>query len=79
MDVILLFYDLHDLKSPDSIVRELDRILKTKGTLAVIDHKFDVTKVVFTINHVTSELKISDRGESNNKSKDTLLVFSNED
>lgn len=79
IDFILLFYVLHDFKNPDRIIRELDRVLKIKGTLAIIDHKFDVTKVVSTINHVTSALQICDRGESNGKSKDTLLVFSKAD
>jgi ubiquinone/menaquinone biosynthesis C-methylase UbiE len=79
IDVIMLFYVLHDFKNPDLIIRELDRVLKIKGTLAVIDHKFDMTKVVSTINLATSALKISSREKNNGKSKDTLLVFSKED
>ena len=37
IDVVLLFYVLHDFKNPDSIIRELVRILKPKGILAVIE------------------------------------------
>ena len=75
IDVVLLFYVLHDFKNPDSIIREPDRILKAKGILAVIDHKFDKAKVVSTINHATSALKVRDTGQRNGKSKDTLLIF----
>jgi len=79
IDVVLLFYVLHDFKNPDSIIRELDRILKPNGVLAVVDHKFDKDKVVSTISHVTSALKLRDTGEKNGKSKETLLIFSKQE
>ena len=75
-DVVLLFYVLHDFKNPDSIIRELVRILKPKGILAVIDHKFDRDKVVSTISHATSILKLKDTELRNGKGKETLLIFS---
>jgi ubiquinone/menaquinone biosynthesis C-methylase UbiE len=61
IDVIMLFYVLHDFKNPDLIIRDLDRVLKIKCTLAVTDHKFDVTKVVSTINLAMNALKINSR------------------
>ena len=79
VDVVLLIYVLHDFKNPDSIIRELDRILKAKGILAVIDHKFDNAKVVSNIDHAISALKVKDTGEMIGKSKETLLIFSKQD
>jgi ubiquinone/menaquinone biosynthesis C-methylase UbiE len=77
--VVLLFYVLHDFKNPNSIIRELDRTLKTKGILAVIDHKFDKAKVVSTISHAASALKLRYTEERNGKSKDILLIFSKQE
>src|ERR671919_2959888 len=79
IDVVLLFYVLHDFKNPDSIIRELVRILKPKGILAVIDHKFDRDNVVSTISHATSILKLRDTELRNSKDKETLLIFSRYD
>ncbi len=79
IDVVLLFYTLHDFKNPDPIIREFDRILKPKGILAVIDHKFNKTKVVSTISHATSAFELRDTGEKSDKSKETLLIFSKQD
>jgi ubiquinone/menaquinone biosynthesis C-methylase UbiE len=79
IDVVLLFYVLHDFKNPDSIIRELVRILKPKGILAVIDHKFDRDKVVSTISHATSMLKLRDTELRNGKGKETLLIFSRQE
>jgi ubiquinone/menaquinone biosynthesis C-methylase UbiE len=58
IDVILLFYVLHDYKNPNSILRELVRILKPKGILAIIDHKFDKDRIVSTISDATGILKL---------------------
>lgn len=60
IDVVLLFYVLHDFKNPDSVIRELDRILKPNGIISVIDHKFDKDKAVSTISHATQVLKLRD-------------------
>jgi ubiquinone/menaquinone biosynthesis C-methylase UbiE len=79
IDVVLLFYVLHDFKNPDSIIIELVRILKPKGILAVIDHKFDRDKAVSTISHATSILKFRDTELRNGKSKETLLIFSRQE
>jgi ubiquinone/menaquinone biosynthesis C-methylase UbiE len=76
IDIVLLFYVLHDFKDPDSIIRELERILKSNGILVIMDHKFYNTKVVSTISHATSALKLRDAGERNVKSKEKLLIFS---
>jgi ubiquinone/menaquinone biosynthesis C-methylase UbiE len=76
IDVVLLFYVLHDFKSPDPIIRELSRILKSRGFLAVIDHKFDRDKVICTISHATCILKVRDTGLRDGESKGTVLVFS---
>jgi ubiquinone/menaquinone biosynthesis C-methylase UbiE len=79
IDFVLLFYVLHDFRNPDSIIRELDRTLKPKGILTIIDHKYDKAKVVSTIGHATNALKLKDKEERNDKSKETLLIFSKQD
>ena len=79
IDVVLLFYVLHDFKNPDLIIRELIRVLKPKGTLAVIDHKFDNDEVVSTIGHATSALELRDTGVMNGKNRETFLVFSKQE
>jgi hypothetical protein len=52
--------------------------LSQNRILAVIDHKFDKTKVVSTIGHATSSLNLRDTGERNGKNKETL-VFSKQE
>jgi ubiquinone/menaquinone biosynthesis C-methylase UbiE len=79
IDVVLLFYVLHDFKNPYSIIVELDRVLKPKGILAILDHKYDRPKVVSTISHATNALKLRDTGDRNGKSKETLLIFSKQE
>jgi ubiquinone/menaquinone biosynthesis C-methylase UbiE len=79
IDVVLLFYVLHDFKNPDLIIRELVMVPKPKGTLAVIDHKFDKDKVVSTIGHATSTLILVDTGIKNGKRRETLLAFSKQE
>jgi ubiquinone/menaquinone biosynthesis C-methylase UbiE len=77
IDFVLLFYVLHEFKNPDSIIRELVRVTKPKGVLAVIDHKFDRNKVISTISHATVELKLN-TGLGNSKSKE-VLIFSKQE
>jgi ubiquinone/menaquinone biosynthesis C-methylase UbiE len=79
IDIVILFYVLHDFKNPYSIIVELDRVLKPKGILAIIDHKYDKAKVVSTISHATNTLKLRDTGKRNGKSKETLLIFSKQE
>jgi ubiquinone/menaquinone biosynthesis C-methylase UbiE len=78
IDVVLLFYVLHDFKDPDLILRELNRVLKTRGLLSVFDHKFDKDKVVSTISHATKVLKLREAQVGNGKRKKTMLIFSKE-
>lgn len=75
IDVVLLFYVLHDFKNPDLIIKELDRVLKPMGLLSVIDHKFDKEKVISTINHASKHFKLREAGVSNNKNKKEMLIF----
>jgi ubiquinone/menaquinone biosynthesis C-methylase UbiE len=63
VDVILLFYVLHDFEDPDAIIKELSRVLKPMGILSVIDHKFDNDKVVSIIGHASRNLKLRRTGE----------------
>jgi ubiquinone/menaquinone biosynthesis C-methylase UbiE len=76
IDLVLLFYVLHDFKDPNAILSELDRALKTRGLLAIIDHKFNKDKIVFTISQATKDLKLRETG--NGKKRKTMLIFSKE-
>ena len=76
IDVVLLFYVLHDFKKPDLIIKEIGRILKRGGFLAVIDHKFDKDKVVSTISHATGILKVRDTVLRYEKRNGVVLIFS---
>jgi ubiquinone/menaquinone biosynthesis C-methylase UbiE len=76
IDVVLLFYVLHDFKKPDLIIKEIGRILKPGGFLAVIDHKFDKDKVVSTISHATGILKVRDTVIRYGKRNGVVLIFS---
>jgi ubiquinone/menaquinone biosynthesis C-methylase UbiE len=76
MDVVLLFYVLHDFKNHDLIITELNRVLKPGGLLSIIDHKFDNDKIGSTIGHTTQDLKLRETGIRNGKKKGTMLIFS---
>jgi ubiquinone/menaquinone biosynthesis C-methylase UbiE len=76
IDVVLLFYALHDFKNPEPILKELNRVLKPEGLLAVIDHKFDKDKVVSVIGNAKVNLKLKDTGIRNGKRKGKMLIFS---
>jgi ubiquinone/menaquinone biosynthesis C-methylase UbiE len=69
IDIVLLFYVLHDFKDPDLIVDELATVLKSAGRLIVIDHKFDNEKIISVIGHATNELKLKE-------TKNRILIFS---
>jgi ubiquinone/menaquinone biosynthesis C-methylase UbiE len=75
IDIVLLFYVLHDFKNPDLVITELDRVLKPMGLLSVIDHKFDKDKVVSTVRHATQGLKLIKSEVQNDKRKSMLLIF----
>jgi ubiquinone/menaquinone biosynthesis C-methylase UbiE len=79
IDVVLLFYVLHDFKNPDLIIKELDRVLKPMCILSIIDHKFDNDKVVSIIGHASINLKLRRTGgKEDGKKKETMLIFSKE-
>ena len=69
IDVVLLFYVLHDFKNPDAI-------LKPGGLLSIIDHKFDKDKVVSVIVNAAVNLKLKDTGIRNGKRKGKMLILS---
>jgi ubiquinone/menaquinone biosynthesis C-methylase UbiE len=76
IDVVLLFYVLHEFKNPDVILKELNRVLKPGGLLSVIDHKFDKDKVVTVIVNAAVNLKLKDTRIGNGKRKGKMLIFS---
>ena len=76
IDVVLLFYVLHEFKNPDVILKELHRVLKPGGLLSVIDHKFDKDKVVTVIVNAAVNLKLKDTRIGNGKRKGKMLIFS---
>ena len=76
IDVVLLFYVLHDFKNPDSILLELDRVIRRGGLLAVIDHKFDEDKVVSIFSNATENLRLKDMGIRSGKRKGKMIIFS---
>lgn len=75
IDNVLLFYVLHDFKNPDTIIKELNRVLKPAGHLSVIDHKFDNDKVVSIIGRAARGLKLTEGGLSDDKRKGTMIIF----
>ena len=77
VDIILLFYILHDFKDPNPIIMELDRTLKPSSILTVIDHKFDKDRVVSVISHAASLLKLRDTRIKNGNR--VLLIFSKQE
>ena len=76
IDVVLLFYVLHDFKNPDAILKEINRVLKPGGLLSIIDHKFDKDKVVSVIVNAAVNLKLKDTGIRNGKRKGKMLILS---
>ena len=78
IDVVLLFYVLHDFKNPDLILKELKRVLKPRGLLSIIDHKFNKDKVISVIDNATVNMKLRNSGKRNGKKKGTILIFSKE-
>jgi ubiquinone/menaquinone biosynthesis C-methylase UbiE len=69
IDIILLFYVLHDFHNPCKIIRELNRVLKSDGILTVIDHKLGDEEVNALLTKSTSALKFR------NKINGRILVF----
>jgi ubiquinone/menaquinone biosynthesis C-methylase UbiE len=69
IDIILLFYVLHDFHNPRKIIRELNRILKPDGILTVIDHKMGDEEVNVLLTKNASAFKFR------NKINGKILVF----
>jgi ubiquinone/menaquinone biosynthesis C-methylase UbiE len=46
IDVALLYDVLHDLNHPDSVLKELHRVLKPHGILSVADHHLEEQEIV---------------------------------
>jgi ubiquinone/menaquinone biosynthesis C-methylase UbiE len=79
VDIVLLFYVLHDFKNPDAIIKELNRVLKPRGVLLVIDHKLKNEKVISILSGAAENLKLRRAGrEIKDKKKETTLIFSKE-
>ena len=79
VDIVLLFYVLHDFKNPDAIIKELNRVLKPRGVLLVIDHKLENDKVVSILGRAADNLKLRRAGrETEGKKKEITLIFSKE-
>ncbi len=77
IDIILLFYVLHEFKNPDMIIKELIRVLKPGGFISVIDHKYDNDKVVSVMGHATDDLKSTGtRFRKDKGKKGLILIFS---
>ena len=72
IDLVLLFYVLHEFRDPDMILAEIERVLKIGGLLAVMDHRFDRDKVASTISHATKHLIV---GKSENGKKKKILLI----
>ena len=69
VDIILLFYVLHDFHIPCKIIKELNRVLKSDGILTVIDHKLGDEEVNALLTKPTSAFKFQ------NKINGRILVF----
>jgi len=69
IDIVLLFYVLHDFHIPCKIIRELNRVLKSDGILTVIDHKLGDEEVNALLTKPTSAFKV--RNNINGR----ILVF----
>lgn len=69
IDIVLLFYVLHDFHIPCKIIRELNRVLKSDGILTVIDHKLGDEEVNALLTKPTSAFKF--RSKINGR----ILVF----
>jgi ubiquinone/menaquinone biosynthesis C-methylase UbiE len=79
VDVVLLFYVLHDFKNPDAIIKELSRVLKPMGVLLIIDHKLENEKVVSILGRAAENLKLRrTEREIEGKKKEITLIFSKE-
>jgi ubiquinone/menaquinone biosynthesis C-methylase UbiE len=69
IDIVFLFYVLHDFHFPCKIIRELHRVLKSDGILIVIDHKLEDEEVNALLTKPTSAFKFR------NKINSKILVF----
>ena len=69
IDVILLYYVLHDFHNPHQIIKELYRVLRSDGFLTVRDHKLSDDEVNALITKTSSAFKFQ------SKINGKILVF----
>jgi ubiquinone/menaquinone biosynthesis C-methylase UbiE len=65
IDIILLYYVLHDFHNPYGIIRELYRVLKSDGILTVLDHKLRDQEVSF-IDQILFRVRVSKQDQWQN-------------
>lgn len=77
VDVVLLIHVLHEFNNPDLIIDELNRVLKPKGILVVMDNKLLNSIVIYMISHASKSLNLRKTGKQGEieKSK-SILCFS---
>ena len=50
IDVVLLYDTFHDLGDPEGVLKELHRILKSKGILSFSDHHMKEDQILLEVN-----------------------------
>ena len=63
VDVVLLYDAFHDLADPDSVLKELHRVLKPNGLLSFSDHHMKETEILSKVTD-TGLFKLPKRGKS---------------
>jgi ubiquinone/menaquinone biosynthesis C-methylase UbiE len=69
VDRVLLATVFHELESPDNILKEISKIMKTDGLLAIIEFHKKVTPMGPPVNHRISKTELEDQCSQNNFEK----------